>query len=205
MKKQWLAVCMGALLVGGCSTSNQIEEDSNDVEVVKGSGAKIESVALDGTSGVESYGVTGSQGLSGQALDGQSLGRDSLGSQQGVMSAEQTPESQGGVLANVMYFGFDQSTLSPENQKIVEGHAAYLKNNSNRLLVLEGHADERGSREYNMALGERRAKSVEELLALLGVNTQQISVVSYGEESPANEGHDEAAWSKNRRVEFKYR
>lgn len=207
MKKQWLAVMMGALIMGGCSTSNQIEEDVKDAELVQGSGAKIESVPLDEgrQSGVASYGMENGQGLNGQSLDGQSLNASELDAQTTILPAEQTPESQGGVLANVMYFGFDQSTLSAENQKIVEGHATYLKATPNRLVVLEGHADERGSREYNMALGERRGKAVEELLGLLGVSTQQVSVVSYGEEKPANDGHDEAAWAENRRVEFKYR
>ncbi len=207
MKKQWLAVLMGALILGGCSSANKIEEDTRDVDVVKGSGAQIESVDLADprSGGVESYGVQNGQGLNGQSLGGQSLASSDLADQSGLLPAEQTPQSQGGTLANVMYFGFDQSTLSAENQKIVEGHAAFIKASPNRLLVLEGHADERGSREYNMALGERRAKAVEELLGVLGVNAQQISVVSYGEENPANEGHDEASWSENRRVEFKYR
>ena len=85
---------------------------------------------------------------------------------------------------------------------MVEAHGRYLADNANASVTLEGHADERGSREYNIALGERRANAVRQLMTLIGANGAQIRVVSYGEERPAVDGHDESAWTQNRRVEI---
>ena len=87
---------------------------------------------------------------------------------------------------------------------MLNGHAAYLAQNPGARIVLEGHADERGTREYNMALGERRGNSVSRYLVVQGVSVDAIEVVSFGEERPVNEGHDEASWSENRRVEIRY-
>ncbi len=104
----------------------------------------------------------------------------------------------------VIYFEFDSSEILPEYRKTVEAHAAYLAANTNVIVTLEGHADERGSREYNLALGERRSQSVQRQMSLLGASPGQIRTVSYGEERPAVNGHDESAWSRNRRVEILY-
>ena len=104
----------------------------------------------------------------------------------------------------VIYFEYDSSEVLPQYRKVVEAHAAYLASNPNTIITLEGHADERGSREYNLALGERRAQTVKSQMTLLGAKDGQIRTVSYGEERPALEGHDENAWSKNRRVEIRY-
>ena len=101
------------------------------------------------------------------------------------------------------YFDFDQTTIKQDARTALEAHAAYLvKNGSN--VVLEGHADERGTREYNLALGERRAQAVANYLTVLGVSSQQIESVSYGEERAATMGHDDTSWSLNRRVELRY-
>lgn len=102
---------------------------------------------------------------------------------------------------NVFYFEFDSYTLTEQTRAALSAHAAYLKA-APRSIRLEGHADERGSREYNMALGEKRAAAVKEFLASQGV-TSAVEVVSFGEEQPAEQGHAEASWSKNRRVELK--
>lgn len=101
-------------------------------------------------------------------------------------------------------FAFDSSALDEEGRKIVEEHGKYLTANPNFKVLLEGHADQRGSREYNLALGERRAKAVEKLLRVLGIDGKRVQVVSYGEEKPlAPESNDEA-WMMNRRVEIIY-
>ncbi|MDY7218766.1 peptidoglycan-associated lipoprotein Pal [Denitrificimonas sp. JX-1] len=100
------------------------------------------------------------------------------------------------------YFEFDSSDLKPEAMRALDVHARDLKNNGQRV-VLEGHADERGTREYNMALGERRAKAVQRYLTLQGVSPAQLEPVSYGEENPKVTGHGESAWSQNRRVELR--
>jgi peptidoglycan-associated lipoprotein len=103
---------------------------------------------------------------------------------------------------NIVYFDFDQDTIRPDAREVLMVHAANLVK-SGEKVVLEGNADERGTREYNMALGERRAKAVRDFLVLQGVNRAKIEVVSYGEERPADTGHNELAWAKNRRVEIK--
>ncbi|MDZ7749874.1 MAG: peptidoglycan-associated lipoprotein Pal [Halofilum sp. (in: g-proteobacteria)] len=103
-----------------------------------------------------------------------------------------------------IYFAFDSSRVDDEYMPIIERHAAYLTQYPDVELRLEGHTDERGSREYNVGLGARRAESVAQLLQAYGVASGQITTVSYGEEVPAVEGHNEEAWSKNRRVELVY-
>lgn len=104
-----------------------------------------------------------------------------------------------------LYFDFDQSTIRDEFKTALEGHAAYLQDNPSRNIAIEGHADERGSREYNIGLGQRRADAVKRLLTVLGVADKQIETISYGEEKPLQTGHDEASWAKNRRAEILYR
>jgi peptidoglycan-associated lipoprotein len=104
----------------------------------------------------------------------------------------------------VIYFEYDKSEIQEQYRTIVEAHATYLSQNSNVTVTLEGHADERGSREYNLALGERRAIAVERQMSVLGVADSQIRTVSYGEERPVADGHDESSWSQNRRVEIIY-
>ncbi len=107
-------------------------------------------------------------------------------------------------LQTVFYFDFDKSVVKQNGFDALEKHAAYLAANANASVRLEGHADERGTREYNMALGERRAKSVARYLQVNGVNAGQIETISYGEEKPAMMGHTDASWAQNRRVELKY-
>lgn len=104
-----------------------------------------------------------------------------------------------------LYFDFDKSDIRPEFVDIIEAHARNLARNPSQRIVLEGHCDERGSREYNIGLGERRAHAVRRALLLQGVGAGQVSTISYGEERPADPGHNEAAWSRNRRVEIVYR
>lgn len=105
----------------------------------------------------------------------------------------------------VIYFDFDQSTVRSEFVDVINAHGRYLARNGDKRVRLEGHADERGSREYNIGLGERRAQAVRRMLKLQGVSDSQIATVSYGEERPVVDGHDETSWSRNRRVEIVYR
>jgi peptidoglycan-associated lipoprotein len=118
-------------------------------------------------------------------------------------AVEKVEEKAPVVVANVVYFDFDKYDLTPEARAILLAHAEKLKGASTSVR-LEGHADERGSREYNMALGEKRAKAVRDFLALQGVKAASLETVSYGEERPVATGHDEASYSQNRRVEVKY-
>ncbi|UYZ84234.1 peptidoglycan-associated lipoprotein Pal [Entomomonas sp. E2T0] len=99
------------------------------------------------------------------------------------------------------YFNYDSSDLQPDSMRALDVHAHDLMQNG-KHVVLQGHTDERGTREYNMALGERRGNAVKRYLTMQGVSPSQLEVVSYGKERPAVSGHDEAAWAKNRRVEL---
>jgi peptidoglycan-associated lipoprotein len=103
-----------------------------------------------------------------------------------------------------IYFDFDSFDVRAEDKEILAAHAAYLAANSQTTVTLEGHADEQGSREYNIGLGDRRAQAVRRLLEFQGALPSQIGTVSYGEEKPVDLGHDEAAWAQNRRVEIVY-
>ena len=138
-------------------------------------------------------------------------GNESTGAGAGANAAgqnagdDETAGPQGGLLAKrVIYFDFDSSEIKGEGTDIVGAHAKYLATNPTARVRLEGHTDDRGSREYNIGLGERRAQSVRRALLLQGATEAQISTVSYGAERPAVAGHDEAAWAKNRRVEVVY-
>ncbi len=111
-------------------------------------------------------------------------------------------EDDSGALSTVFYFDYDRSTLTYETRQALDQHAENLKSSA-RVIRLEGHGDDRGTREYNLALGERRAKSVADYLVLQGVSRSQIEVISYGEEKPVAFGQNEQAFSLNRRVELK--
>jgi peptidoglycan-associated lipoprotein len=104
-----------------------------------------------------------------------------------------------------VYFDFDSFVVKDEYRNVIELNAKALNANKSKHLQLEGHTDERGGREYNLALGQKRAEAVQKALTLLGASASQTEAVSYGEERPADPGHDEAAWAKNRRVELKDR
>jgi len=108
-------------------------------------------------------------------------------------------------LGRVVYFDFDSFSVKDEFRSVVEGHAKALVGQRNKRIVVEGHTDERGGREYNLALGQKRAEAVQRSLVLLGATAEQIEAVSYGEERPAATGSSEDAWAKNRRAELKDR
>jgi peptidoglycan-associated lipoprotein len=105
----------------------------------------------------------------------------------------------------LVYFDYDSYVIKPEFQKLIEAQARYLASDPALKVVLEGHTDERGGREYNLALGQRRAEAVRRALSLLGVSEAQMEAVSFGEEKPVSEGSSESAWSQNRRTEISYR
>ena len=104
-----------------------------------------------------------------------------------------------------IYFDFDSYVLKPEFQSVVEAHARYLTANTSRKIAIEGHTDERGGREYNLALGQKRAEAVRRALGLSGVTDSQVEAVSFGKEKPAASGFDESSMAKNRRAEIRYR
>lgn len=122
----------------------------------------------------------------------------------GASSKGVTDANRAALAKRVVYFDYDSSSLSSTDILTLQGHAQFLMANANSRVALAGHTDERGTREYNMALGERRAKAVESFLVTQGVNPGQLEAVSYGKEMPVNLGHNEAAWKENRRVEINY-
>ena len=105
-------------------------------------------------------------------------------------------------LKKSVYYAFDGYDVKPEYRTLVEQHARFLRDNPSAKIVVEGNADERGSREYNVALGQRRAESVMKMMMVLGARASQIEAVSYGEEKPRLSGHEESAWAENRRSDF---
>jgi peptidoglycan-associated lipoprotein len=146
----------------------------------------------------EQVGTAGSSNVSTGGVATVDADRQS-GSSQGAVGPSGPMASQ-----RVIYFDFDSSDIRTEYVDVIAAHGRFLAGNATIRVRLEGHTDERGSREYNIGLGERRSQTVRRALALQGVQESQITTVSYGEERPAAAGSDENAWSKNRRVEIVY-
>lgn len=178
MRKILLAAAVAALLAG-C-----------------GSNVKLDSVPVEDKTGTAI--TTGGTG----AADASALSKSGVTA---VDLGKNGQDAAGPAGPNVVYFDFDSYVVKSEFQPVVEAQARYLRADAKRKAMLEGHTDERGGREYNLALGQRRAEAVSRALALLGVSGNQIEAVSFGKEKPAEPGLDEAAMAKNRRVEVKYR
>ncbi len=183
--KNALALVLSASVLAGCTSTSTIDEDA--------SGAVT---AVDQQGGGEVY----------PGGEGSTLTSAELAEQQAQLERE-AKEKEEAVLREIrtFYFDFDKSAIRPESRAALMAHAAFLSANPNLKVNLEGHSDERGTKEYNLALGERRAQSVERFLVVNGVARTQVEVVSYGEEKPAAMGHDESAWAKNRRVYIEYK
>ncbi|QNK73073.1 peptidoglycan-associated lipoprotein Pal [Variovorax sp. PAMC28562] len=131
------------------------------------------------------------------------------GSASGVAPVTIDPNAQNAQgpvgVARIIYFDYDSYTVKPEYQALIDGHARFLKANAQRRVSIEGHTDERGGREYNLALGQKRSEAVRRSLVLLGVNDAQIEAVSFGKEKPAATGAGEAVYAQNRRAEIFYK
>lgn len=186
-----VAVAVSVLWAAGCSTTSTTSDTSEAMDATEETSTAAEDSA-------SAQGTGRDEGLSEGQMDSDSMSGDTDTRTQPV---EQDPLDG---VATTFYFDFDQAVIKPQALDDLNTHAEYLMANPNIDVRLEGHADERGTREYNMALGERRAKAVERYLTLQGVAPSQLEVISYGEEQPAMLGHFEAAWSKNRRVEMVY-
>ena len=179
----WIPVAILVLAVAGCSGNKT--KDSN----VNRAAVEDRGISSDEMNDIDSGAQT--QGLG----DGDLYSSSALGD----------PNDPNGPLSvRVIYFDLDSSNVRADFRSTIEAHAAYLAGNPDVLVSLEGHADERGSREYNLALGERRALAVRKQLVLLGASAGQAQAVSYGEERPVTEGSDEQSYALNRRVEIIY-
>ena len=127
------------------------------------------------------------------------------GAEQGLSADEQMRQKYEALRQdNTIYFGFDQDSIEGQYADLLQAHANFLREHNSTTVLVEGHTDQRGTPEYNIALGERRAKAVAKYMQNLGVDASQLSVVSYGEEKPADPGHTEDAFAKNRRAVLVY-
>ena len=164
-------------LIAGCSSGTKL----NDTPVVDRTG-----------------------GMAGQASAG--AGSGGMSSVAPVTIDPNAQNAAGPVgVARIVYFDYDSYTVNPDYQSLIDGHARFLKANAQRRVSIEGHTDERGGREYNLALGQKRSEAVRRALTLLGVADSQIEAVSFGKEKPSMQGDGEAAWAQNRRAEISYR
>jgi peptidoglycan-associated lipoprotein len=193
-----------ALLVTGCGTTGSpsatVEDRTGgktDVDTSVQAGA-TDSKSTAGASGAETTGLTGA-GVSGSTLDGKQLDGGS-----GSFAGDPRKNPASPLAKRSIFFDYDSFVVKDEYQAVLEAHAGYLLANKDARAILQGNTDERGSREYNLALGQKRAEAVRKALGLLGVGDVQIEAVSFGEEKPRNEGDDEAAFAENRRVDLVY-
>lgn len=189
LNKTYLALAMSAVLIAGCSSTEE-----------EGLADSSQTGADASTSGYSDGSMSGSQFGSG---NGYSSG-PGYASGSGANLGPEFSDPNNPLSKQIIYFELDSSQVRQEFVPIVAAHARYLISHPNQRVILAGHADERGSSEYNIALGEQRAKSVERMMRAQGVAAGQLEIVSYGEEKPAMPGHDESAWQMNRRVEIGY-
>jgi peptidoglycan-associated lipoprotein len=192
MKKNILTVMMIATLVGSlaaCTPKGTTKPDAD-------TGADgSEAAGGEGAGGVTAGGIGADGGLGGTALEGGKL----VSYEQGAID---NPDNV--LYEKIVYFGYDSNEVGDKYVELVKHHGKYLSFNPAAMITLEGHADERGTREYNVALAERRAIAVKQLMLYEGAGNDQIKIVSYGEEKPVAFGHDDESMSLNRRVEIVY-
>ena len=177
MKRIFLILAVAALMAGCGSTTNL-----DEVPVVDKTGTSVLPPGADGS--------------------GSAVGKGDV-TKVDVGASSQDAAIAGS--ARVVYFDYDSYVIKPEFQSVIEMHARLLKADKGRRVAIEGHTDERGGREYNLALGQKRAEAVRSALGLLGVVDSQVEAVSFGKEKPAVQGGDEAALAKNRRAEIRYK
>lgn len=169
-----------SLIMTGCASRKPAPEITSGMNNANGMGSTVV------TDGLSEDAALNAQNLAGASA-------------KGVTEANKVDLAK-----RVVHFDYDSSELSNEDYRTLQAHAQFLMANANSKVALTGHTDERGTREYNMALGERRAKAVQSYLITNGVNAAQLEAVSYGKEMPVNLGHGESAWKENRRVEINY-
>lgn len=186
MKKSVFALVLSLGLVAGCSTTGDGDQTMGEGDMD----------AVDQDGGASVYSGDGDGGISSDELSDRQ--RDQAG---------QAATGEDAALRRIttFYFDFDTAEIKAESRDVLAAHARYLSSNPNVNVRLEGHTDERGTKEYNLALGERRANAVQRFLVVNGADRSQIETVSYGEEKPAAMGSNESAWAQNRRVELIFR
>lgn len=191
LKNRVLILGLALLFVAGCS-STATEPEGTDSDGMGDAGMEQQSDS--DASSSDAYG----------AGDGDGVSEEQMADEEQTMSAMEQAREKAMQATSTIYFDFDSSEIRRESRSVLQTHAAYLAEAEDASVVLQGHTDERGSREYNMALGERRAESVARFLRVNDVSDDQIETVSYGEEQPVVDESNEEAWAENRRVEINY-
>ena len=191
MKNLFAAIAAVGVLAG-CSSVKLDNDVPVETRTPTATGSSSASGAGGAVAGAGAGGTAGAAGATGGA--GQSK----------VTPVEVTRETTSAAsnLPRVVYFDFDSYAVKDEYRPAIEAHAKVLSTDRKKHLAIEGHTDERGGREYNLALGQQRAESVAKALTLLGATDTQVEAVSFGKERPAVQGNDEAAWAKNRRADL---
>jgi peptidoglycan-associated lipoprotein len=190
--KPWMIAGILTIFVSACATTQEeyIEEDGAPVDDQSTDIIIVE----DGSGGADATGLN-----DGDTVDEIIIVDDST-----MTAVDRLEQTEGSLSSRIIYFEFDSAKLTSESIEILEVHGNFIAGNGEVTVRLEGHADERGSREYNIALGDRRAQSVRRVLLFQGASVDQVESVSYGEEQPASTDQTEEAWSLNRRVELIY-
>jgi peptidoglycan-associated lipoprotein len=178
MKTQFLASALLVALLAGCASGVKLDDVPVEDKSATSSGVSTQAIAT-GQSGAQT-------GVASVVVDKAGAGIGPVG------------------IAHVVFFDYDSFVVRAEARPVIESHARFLQANKQRKANLEGHTDERGGREYNLALGQKRAEAVRQALSLMGVPESQLEAVSYGKEKPTTQGSAEADLAKNRRVEIRY-
>jgi peptidoglycan-associated lipoprotein len=176
MKNIALSLAVAALVASGCASKD--EKPAEVTQVTPGTSSTPKPGATDSTRGMA--GTTGPTGT--QFGD----------------------HTKGALASRSVFFDYDSNVVKDEYQGVVQAHSRYLGDKRDMRIRIEGNTDERGSREYNLALGQRRAEAVKKVMSVLGVQDGRVETISYGEEKPKSNGHDEQAWAQNRRADIKY-
>ena len=212
--KKILLMLLIAVTVIGCAARKpapisdgkkaQVEERSIGSDAAGGGAGK----GAGGQDGGATGDAAGADGIRGTTANADGSGADGSGSNGagGAGGAAATPgaNATGNLAQRSIYFEYDSFSVKDEYKPVLQAHAKFLVENPTAKIYLQGHTDERGSREYNLALGQKRADAVRRVMTVLGVKDSQVEGVSYGEEKPKNAGHDDTAYSQNRRADIVY-
>ena len=190
---------LAALLLAGCGSTVKLDETPIESRTPVAVNA-----AADGAAAAGGKGAAGQTSATAAQSQVATVSLPSAGSAVAAVASSVAAGGLGSV-GRLVYFDFDSFAIDAKYTGLIEGQARQLAANRSKRLVIEGHTDERGGREYNLALGQKRAAAVAKSLALLGATEAQVEAVSFGKERPASEGHDEQAWAQNRRAEIKDR
>ena len=190
--KRFLLLAAGAALLTACETASEIDAIASGAS---GSSASTASTASSATTSTASSGSSDSSSSSSSSTSSSGASSES----ETTYSYDTDPKTALIKVGDRVLFGYDSSELDDDDRSVLDNQAKFLNQNPSLKVTIEGHCDERGTREYNLALGEKRASAVKDYLISVGINSERVSVVSYGKERPQVLGSNKAAWSMNRR------